>query len=269
MFVGTPVFPISFPLEKVAELIEETILKKNWKRFEKGEVKLVLTPFYLFYYDVAFEKKGKPTGKTKHGRLAINGETAELSKELAESIPNETELVQELSDEYPLVVRKAIFSKTEAEKIALLKTASLLEANRNDVVLTGFKEIYYPMWLAFATVAGQTYEFEISGVTGEIFGEEKVPEREKGFVELTHETLQELKEPDAWIRYSKEIAQIGGGKLRGKGRIAPVEVSGKVTEEAGKIIEKGNFGQPTSFFRKPALWITIILIIVIIALILY
>ncbi len=262
MFVGTPVFPISFPLEKVAELIEDIILKKNWKSFEKGEVKLVLAPFYLFYYDVAFEKNGKSTGKTKHGRLALNGETAELSKELAESIPNESGLVQELDDEYPLIIRKAIFSKVEAEKIALLKTASILEADRKDIVLTGFKEIYYPMWIAFATVADQTYEFEISAVTGEVFGEEKVPEREKGFVELTHETLQELKKPGAWVKYSKEIAQIGGGKIAGKGRT-------KSAKQAGEIIEKGNFGQPSKLFRKPAFWITIVLLAILVASVLF
>ena len=251
MFVGTPVFPISFPLEKVAELIEETILKKNWKSFEKGEVKLVLTPFYLFYYDVAFEKNGKPTGKTKHGRLALNGETAELSEELAKSMPDETKLLQELDDEYPIVVRKPIFSKLEAEKIALLKTASLLEADRKDIVLTGFKAIYYPMWIAFATIGEQTYEFEISAVTGEVFGEEKVPEREKGFVELTHETLQELKKPGAWVKYSKEIAQIGGGKLAGRGKVVPVE-GNEVAKNTGKITESGNFGRVDSLLHKPA-----------------
>ncbi len=256
MFVGTPVFPISFPLEKVAELVENIILKKNWKSFEKGEVKLVLSPFYLFYYDVAFEKNGKPTGKTKHGRLALSGETAELSEELVESMPDEAELLQELDDKYPIVVRKAIFSKIEAEKIALLKTASLLEADRNDVVLTGFKEIYYPMWLAFATIAGQTYEFEISAVTGEIFVEEKVPEREKGFVELTHETLQELKKPGAWLKYSKEIAQIGGGKLSRKKRAKAIE---------GNKISEGNFGQPSRLFRKPSFWISLVLIMILIA----
>ena len=57
MFVGNPVFPISFKLEQVAGLVEETLLKKNWKSFEKGEIKLVLTPFYLFYYDAGFEEE--------------------------------------------------------------------------------------------------------------------------------------------------------------------------------------------------------------------
>ncbi len=262
MFFGNPVVPIAFQLEQVFELVEKIILEKNWKSFEKGEVKLVLSPFYLFYYDVAFEEKGKPTGKTKHGRLALNGETAELSEELAESMPNETELAQELNDNYPMVVRKAIFSKTEAEKIALLKTASLLEADRDDIILTGFKEIYYPRWIAFATVAGQTYEFEISAVTGEIFGEEKVPEREKGFVELTHETLQELKKPGAWLRYSKEIAQISSGKLAGK-------KTNNIAEEGSKIIKEGNFEKADSFVRKPAFLISLVLIMILIAVVFF
>ena len=174
MFLGNPVFPISFKIEQVAELVEEAIRKRNWKRFDKGEIKLVLMPFYLFYYDAVFDEEGKPTGKSDRNRLALNAETAELSREMAESM-SEEELVKELSDDYPLIVRKPLFSKHEAEKIALLKTASMIGADRNNIVLTGFKIVYYPMWIAFVTVAKETYQLEISAVTGEVFGEEKVP----------------------------------------------------------------------------------------------
>ena len=262
MFVGNSVFPISFTLEKVAEIVEKALLKKNWRNFEKGDIKLVLTPFFLFYYDAVFGEKGKPNGKTRRGLLALNGETAELSKELAESMPDEAELLKELPDEYALVIKKAIFSKKEAEKIALLKTASFLGTDRKNVVLSGFKEIYYPVWLAFATVAGETHEFEISAVTGKMLGEEKVPEREKGFVELTKETLEELKEPGAWLRYSREIVAIGGKKL--------AEKKGNKGKEPA--VKKGSgWKMPVGkkaivrIFRKPAFWISLALVIAIVA----
>ena len=215
MLADNPVFPVSFKLEQVAALVEESLRKKNWKSFEKGEIKLVLTPFYLFYYDAAFGKEGKKR-ETEHGRLALNAETAELGRELADQMPEEDQLEKELPDDYPLIARKPIFSQKEAEKIALLKTASLLGTDRKNIVLTGFKLVYYPMWIAFATIGNEVKQFEISAVNGKLYGEEKVPSMEKGFVEITKETLNELKQPGAWLRYSKEIAGIAGEKLAGE-----------------------------------------------------
>ena len=245
MLVGNPVFPIGFQLEEVAALVEKILRKKNWKKFEKGEIKLVLIPFYLFYYDAAFEEENRLKKETEHGRLALNAETAELGRELADSMPEETQLAKELPDNYPLIVRKPIFSRQEAEKIALLKTASLVGTDRKNIVLTGFKMVYYPMWIAFATVAGKTSQLEISAVNGSVFGEENVPKREKGFVEITRETLEELKEPNAWLQYSKEIAQKTGERLAGR----------KETSEKHSIL------------GRPSLWIIIALIIALIALV--
>jgi len=254
MFLGNKVFPISFQIEQVAELVEETLQKKNWKAFERGEIKLILTPFYLFYYDAVFEENGKPTGKTERGRLALNAETSELSRELADSMPSEEELVTELPDSYPLIVRKPLFSRPEAEKIALLKTSSMVEADRKDIVLTGFSVVYYPIWLAFVTVAEETYQLEISAITGEVFGEEKVPEREKGFVEITRETLQELKKPGAWVKYSREIVDITGDKL---------SRSGQATETARVSTRLPDVMQ------RPYFWISLALILVLVALIIF
>lgn len=254
MFFGNPVFPITFQIEEVASLVEEILRKKNWHRFEKGEIKLVLTPFYLFYYDAVFEEEGKPTGKSERGRLALNAQTAELTKEMAEAMPEEEALVKELPDSYPLILRKALFSKQEAEKIALLKTASMIGTDRKNVILTNFQVIYFPLWLAFVTVAKETYQLEISAVTGEVFGEEKVPEREKGFVEVTKETLSELKKPGAWIKYSKEIADVMGETISGEENVSADEKS------AGSL---------PKLLQKQSFWITIALLIILILLAFY
>lgn len=240
MFFGNPVFPISFQIEEVASLVEEALRKKNWRKFEAGEIKLVLTPFYLFYYDAILEGE-------KRARLALNARTAELSKEMAESMPEEEALVRELPDSYPIIMRKALFSRQEAEKIALLKTAAMLGVDRKNIVLTNFKMIYFPLWIAYFTVAKETYALEISAVSGEIFGEEKVPQREKGFVEVTKETLKELKRPGAWIEYSKGIADIAGEKLAS--------------------VEKGQKAIPLMHERW--LWLTIALIIILAAIIIF
>jgi len=242
MFFGNPVFPISFQIEEVASLVEEVLRKKNWRKFEAGEIKLVLTPFYLFYYDAVLEGE-----KSERARLALNAQTAELSKEMAESMPEEETLVRELPDSYPFILRKALFSRQEAEKIALLKTASMVGVDRKNMVLTNFKMVYFPVWMAYVTVAKETYGLEISAVSGEIFEEEKVPQREKGFVEVTKETLSDLKRPGAWIEYSKGIADIAGEKL------ASVEKEQKAI----------------TLMHERWLWLTIALIIILVAIILF
>ena len=260
MFLGNPVFPIAFEIEKVAGLIESTLKKKHWHSFDKGEIKLILSPVYIFYYDAVFPEEGKPKAESERGRLALNAETAELNKELADSMPDDTELVKELPDDYPLVVRKPLFSKAEAEKIALLKTSTLIGAERKNVVLTGFKVVYYPMWLAFVTVKEKTYELEISAVTGEVFGEEQVPEREKGFVEITRETLHELKEPGAWVRYSKEIADLAGEKIEGGEEGKPESLPG--------FLLGGNASVP-GFLHEPWLLLSVVLLAILVLLVLY
>ena len=261
MFLGNPSFPISFQLEKVTELIEKTLREKHWRDFKVAEVKLVLTPLFVFQYDAAFEKKGEAgkgvVGETKNGRLALDAISGELDKALAESMPAESELAKELPDTYPIEAREAELSKNEAREIAIMKTASMLGTSRNNVVLSRFRMVHYPIWVAGVTVGKATYELEISAVTGEVFGEEKVPEREKGFVEITQETLEELKQPGAWVKYSKEVVGTAAEKLSG----------GKKGAEQVKVA-KGRIRLP-SVLHRPGFWLSIALVIVLILAVLY
>ncbi|MBN2067369.1 MAG: hypothetical protein JW744_02785 [Candidatus Diapherotrites archaeon] len=255
MFLGNPVFPISFKLEEVTTLIEETLQKKSWQQFEVAALKLILNPFYVFYYDAAFEeqKEGKSiVKKTKRGRLALDAVTGQLDRQMGKEIPAEKELQRELPDEYPVEVKEALFNEQEARDIAVLKTAEEISASKENVILSAFKMVYYPMWIASITAGEKNHNMEISGVTGRIFGEETVPERQKGFVEISRETLGELKKPGAWLAYSKEIAATGIGKLSGKGE----------KKVKGGIKLQG-------ILRKPSMWLTIGLVIILAIVVLY
>lgn len=262
MFLANPAVPVSFSLEEAAKVIEKSLRKKNWRNFEKGEIRLALVPYYVFYYDAAFGEEGKPGRKTERGRLALNAETAELGKEIAEEIPEEESLAKEYPDDsYPFSAGKALISKKEAEKIALLKTASMVGTTRENIVLSGMQLVYYPTWNVFVTVAEENYELDISAVSGKIFGEERVPEREKGFVEITKETLNELKEPGAWLKYSKEVTGTVGKTIRKSG------AGGSPKSSAGAAKESGF--KPPSLFRDKMFWVSIVLLIILIIVVLY
>ncbi len=261
MFLGNPSFPISFKLEQVTELVENLLKEKNWKLFEVAELRLVLAPFFVFYYDAAFEKKGESgrhvVAETKRGRLALDAVSGELNHALAETMPGESKLATQLPDTYPVEVKEQTLSKQEAKEIAVMKTASMLGTSRDCVVLSDFKTVYYPMWIADVTVADETHQVQISAVTGEVFGEERVPEREKGFVEITGETLDELKQPGAWLRYSRGLVGTAAEKLSSGERGAePVKAA------HGRIVLP-------SVTRRPGFWLSVLLLVILAVVVFY
>jgi hypothetical protein len=72
------------------------------------------------------------------------------------------------------------------------------------------------------------------------------PERKKGSIEIIKETLQELKQPSAWLRYTKEIAAGTAGKAVAQGK------------KGGK----GEKKQIWQLLQKPSFWITVALLII-------
>jgi hypothetical protein len=66
---------------------------------------------------------------------------------------------------------------------------------------------YYPSWIIRILLDKKEYALMASGVTGRIANIEKIPLKEKKTHELVGETFRELKEPGAWLKYSREIAR--------------------------------------------------------------
>jgi len=86
---------------------------------------------------------------------------------------------------------------------------------------------------------------------------EQVPERAKGSFQIIKETLQELRQPSAWLRYTKEIAGGAAGQGAGKGQKQP--------EQAAAQGKKGSKGEKRKFWQllqKPSVWINVALLII-------
>ena len=218
MYLGTPSFSLSFSLEEIKKTVAETLKKKNWHKFSHGDITLSFVPYYIFYYDAFFEEKTETGARkiieTQRGRLALNALTAEIEEEIAEEL-EETELTRKTPN-VPIETEKPEMNAKEAEKIALINTASFLETNAKNVIISQFKMVYYPIWILGIEVAEGNFELRVSGTTGEVFEEEQIPERKKGLMEITSEALNELRSPKAWGKYAagtgKTIA--GSGTLR-------------------------------------------------------
>ncbi|MCX6799149.1 MAG: hypothetical protein NTW59_03575 [Candidatus Diapherotrites archaeon] len=263
-----PLFPVSFSKGQASELVQKLLRRKNWRKFETKSLRLVLSPFYFFYYDAALEetREGRVIVKeTKRGRAALDAATGELNAQVMESVESIVEPVNTLPEGIEAETKKPLFSGNEAEKIASLKTAGLLQVGWEDVVLSDFKMVYYPIWIATVGVGGEEHTLRISGVSGELLEEEKLPTRQKSVSEITKETLQELREPKAWLHYSKEVGattakHLGGGKK--------AESSGEA-QAAGGEKETGSMHLPSFISKRDAvlaIMLLALLVIIVIAL---
>jgi hypothetical protein len=123
---------------------------------------------------------------------------------------NDFKRIKEVDEGYDFEVERHKIKHDGAERIAPLKTAEHLGTSLDKVIISHLKLIHVPFWQLNVSVAEGIYSFEINAVTGETVSEEEIPEREKGWMEVTNETLEDLKRPGAWMEYA---SQFSGGIL--------------------------------------------------------
>lgn len=207
-----PSFPISFTFEDTVAMIESLIKSRHWTEFDVAEVKLVYTPYWIFHYDAYLESIDEETGEKtvsdiESGEIALNAATRELNDEvpeLLESYP--LEKVKKPPEGYKFEVIRPRISEPELKEIAAVKLAHKMNLAKANILISDTQLVFVPSWIVFVTVAEGTYRLNVNAVTGETLGEEEVPERERGWIEVTQETLKELQEPGAWMHYSRALA---------------------------------------------------------------
>lgn len=201
MYIGRKTLPLSFKLEDSASLLEGVLKKKNWLDFTIGEIKLVYRPFFLFEFKVKKEKAVLAQGKN-----AVNPFTKELNLEIAKLFDEKNaELSHELPKEYPIEVEKIKVDEEYLKALMAEKIAASLKEKMENVEILKTEKVYAPIWQAFIAIRDKNYLVELNAASGMVLNADKVPAREKGFVEITGETLRELQQPKAWLKYAVEI----------------------------------------------------------------
>ena len=199
---------LSFPLESVSKVVADTLKKKHWHRFKSGTMKLVYIPIYIFTYEAFFEQNGVVVNETS-GKIAIdatNGNVWESVPYVLDEMP--IELIRETRHEYRMEVMNPSISKDEAKELATVKLSAMLGVPRQNIKIVGGDIVLWPVWRVWVDVRSGNYRLDVDGVSGMLFGAEKVPVRERGWYEITEEVLSELKQPSAWIRYVNLIADV-------------------------------------------------------------
>jgi len=204
VFLGNPSLPISISREEARNTVSENI-EKTKKLFQIEEQELVLTPFYLIHFDIFKEKE-------VHGIIALNAVTRSFSEELGEEIEKFSDSLTNSIEETDFTLKKTFLEQESVEKIAKAKLASENKCEKEDIILSSIKLVYFPEWHILADVESNKTSLVLNASTGQIFGLESIPEKEKGYAELARETLQELCDPKKWIEYGGDVVKIAGEK---------------------------------------------------------
>jgi hypothetical protein len=220
MILSLPTYKLRIRLNDALGILDGIMKEKHWRKFDVASIKLVYEPYWLFNYDVYLEMKDQVKGtvsQTFGARMALNGVTGDLAPEIVrviESQPVETE--KQISHSIEFDVEKLSIKEEEIKNVAKVKIAGQVGIGKEGVVVSGLRAIYLPVWRVFASIKGKgTYRIDIDGLMGLPYNYQQVPERERGVLEITQETLEELKNPAAWGKYAKKA--IGMVEKKGKG----------------------------------------------------
>lgn len=205
MYLDNPAFAVSFPLEDATKLIEETIKKKHWTDFEIGSLSLAYTPYWICNYESYSEKEDKTVSESTSGSTALNAVDNTLSDaETKLYFDPDFKTEKQPSAGYEFNVSDSKTTSDEAREILSVRLAEKFNVPKQNIIISGLTLRYVPFWVVSLTIGVDNYRIRINAVTGRIVDEEKIPEKEKGWLELTSETLSELKEPGAWLMYAKD-----------------------------------------------------------------
>lgn len=210
MQLDKPAFPFLFSPEKVATLAIALATSRGWKNATVSGPKLICTPYWLFNFDSYSEEgEGGKVSALRSGALALNASTGEL-EDLGKIHTEHSAPVQEIPEEFsPSVeLQRAKILEGDAKELALLKVAAKLHVPRSRVSISGIEFFYVPFWLAGLSLGGkQMYTLRVNATTGEIYGAGKVLERGRNTLEIVNETLNELRSPQAWVKYTVALGK--------------------------------------------------------------
>ena len=207
MYLGNPLLPINFTVSSVGDSIKKKLTAKDWGEYEQKPIKLFLLPYFLYNYHYFVENSGdgKSTIKSSvHGVLAIDGHSIEIDEGIVELLKHNW---KKSSAEIPRGEFEEKYNnigKREQDEVIQMKTAEHFEVPKQNVVISSARQMLVPFYRTSLVLEGKEYFLTINAIDGSIKGIKEIPDREKGYMELTRETINELKSPATWIKYSKE-----------------------------------------------------------------
>lgn len=240
MYLGNPLLPINFTVGSAADSIKKELQKKYWHEFEQKPLRLNLVPYFLFNYHYFLEAdaSGKKTiKKSFHGVLAIDGHDISVREDLVELLKSNWKRSSPVVPKTEFKEKWNNIEKREQDAVLALKVAEHFGVPKENVVISSARKMLVPFYLTSVVLDKKEYKLVVNAIDGEIDGIDEIPMREKGYLEITRETIKELKDPKNWLKYSKDAIFEGAAsassrakqikldlpKEKAKGRLAVFE----------------------------------------------
>ncbi len=207
LYLGNPLLPINVTAKSAEESIRKELINKNWHDFELKPLVLNLVPYFLFnyYYYLEESVEGKPSIKNAlHGVIALDGHEVKIRQDLTHLIKTNWKKSAQLAPKDNFDTKWCNIEKREQDAVLQLKTAEHFGVPKDNVVVSSARKFFVPFYKT-SVVAGKTeYQLIVNAIDGSSEGLSKIPFREKGYLEITKETINDLRTPSNWLKYSKE-----------------------------------------------------------------
>jgi hypothetical protein len=212
-----PALSLSIGMQDILGILEATLREKNWKNFELANLKLVYEPYYIFNYDLLVEQEvqGQTFSQGTSGIMAMNAINGKLEPVLTQILEEQpVSYEKEISHDMQYELDSASITKEEVPAAGKIKLAAQFSTKRDAVSISGIRLVYWPVWRIFVTLPRKTQRLDIEAVSGYTLNSEEVPTREKGWIEVTQDTLASLKTAKGWAEMSKKAAGATAAGMR-------------------------------------------------------
>lgn len=205
--MGNPLLPINLTVISATESVKKEMEKRFWHEYELKSLKLNLVPYFLFNYHYYLEQDSASKHtikKSTHGILALDGHDVTVREDLVELIKHNWKKGSPAVPKGEFYEKWNNIEKREQDAVLTLKTAEFFGVPKENVVVSAARKVYIPFYKTSVVAAKKEYNLIINAVGGNIEGIKAIPQREKGYAEIARETIDELKDPKNWLKYSKE-----------------------------------------------------------------
>ncbi len=194
MLLDAPTFELRLTPESAIGTLQKGVAKKGWKKFEVQQIRLVYVPFYVFFFDVT------PTGGNPiSAKTAINAYSGELNDFIPALLDQPLKKTKQTAEKYSPEVESTSISSAEIKDTAQAKVAAQVGVPRDQVAISAVSKYYFPFFRVWANVSDDQFKFDVDGCMGAAMGLDNVPGKEKGWNEVTSDTIDKMKTPSGLL----------------------------------------------------------------------
>ncbi len=204
MRLSKPSFPVLTSAEDIITQVKEKIEENRWTDPELKSPSLVYLPYWFFHFDSFSEPTDPETGdkstqEGERGTAALDGIQGDIDDMVPGLFDNYSDqlVLKPATEQYK--AERSHFKEAEVQKLCQLKMAAKLGIQKDDVVISGVRLVYLPVWIVSAVFEGNELDFEIEAVEGNELSQNELPYKGKTASELAHETLLDFSQPSKWI----------------------------------------------------------------------